>query len=168
MPAIEKIRKRHMMKKKAQKQLIEQLTKEYDTEISNLDDDARLEEGVLDDGSQIILLDGEILFFEENKVFIPSLRAILKGIISIPQIVVDMGAVSFVVNGADIMRPGVIKVDSRIKEGSIVVIVDENHGKPLAVGVAKMDANEMKSINSGKVVLSKHHVGDALWEFGKL
>ena len=167
MPTIEKIRKRHMMKKKAQKQLIEQLTKELDTEIANLDDDARLEEGILDDGSRVIILDGEILFFQEDQLFIPSLRAILKGIISIPQVVVDMGAVSFVVNGADIMRPGVIKVDRRIKQGSIVAIVDENHGKPLAVGISIMDTNEMESANSGKVVLSKHHVGDALWEFGK-
>jgi len=167
MPTIEKIRKRHMMKKKAQKQLIEQLTKELDTEIANLDDDARLEEGILDDGSRVIILDGEILFFQEDRLFIPSLRAILKGIISIPQVVVDMGAVSFVVNGADIMRPGVTKVDRRIKKGSIVAIVDENHGKPLAVGISIMDANEMESANSGKVVLSKHHVGDALWEFGK-
>jgi PUA-domain protein len=167
MPTIEKIRKRHMMKKKAQKQLIEQLTKELDTTIANLDDDARLEEGILDDGSRVIILDGEILFFQEDRLFIPSLRAILKGIISIPQVVVDMGAVSFVVNGADIMRPGVTKVDRRIKQGSIVAIVDENHGKPLAVGISIMDANEMESANSGKVVLSKHHVGDALWEFGK-
>ena len=49
MPAIEKIRRRHMMKKKAQRQLLEQLTVELDTEISNLDDDTRLEEGILDD-----------------------------------------------------------------------------------------------------------------------
>jgi PUA domain protein len=167
MPAIEKIRKRHMMKKKAQRQLLEQLTVELDTEISNLDTDTRLEEGILDDGSRIILMNGEILFFEEDKMVIPTLRAILDGIVEIPKIAVDMGAVRFVANGADIMRPGVTKIDSKIKQGSVVAIVDETHGKPLAVGIAKMNAEEMESAKGGKVVLSKHYVGDPLWEFGK-
>jgi len=168
MPAIEKIRKRHLMKKKAQKILLEQLEKELDTEITNLDDSSRFEEGILDDGSRIILLDGEILFFEEEKIMIPSLRALLAGIVKIPKITVDMGAVKFVVNGADIMRPGVTNIDATIKQGSVVAIVDETHGKPLAVGIAKMDAHEMQESSGGKVVMSRHHVGDALWEFGKI
>ena len=167
MPAIEKIRKRHLMKRKAQKRFLEQLGKSLGTEIVNLDEDSRFEEGVLDDGSRIILLNGEILFFEEDGDMIPSLRALLAGIMTIPRIVVDMGAVRFVVNGADIMRPGVTELDDTIQKGSIVAIVDETHGKPLAVGIAQMDAAAMKSATGGKVVISKHHIGDPLWEFGK-
>ncbi len=167
MPTIEKIRKRHLMKKKAQKLFIEQLGKSLGTEIVNLDDDSRFEEGLLDDGSRIILLDGEILFFEEDGDMIPSLRALLAGIVTIPRIVVEMGAVKFVVNGADIMRPGVTKLDDTVRKGSIVAIVDETHGKPLAVGIAQMDAEAMRNTSGGKVVLSKHHIGDPLWEFGK-
>jgi predicted RNA-binding protein (TIGR00451 family) len=71
------------------------------------------------------------------------------------------------VNGADIMRPGITEIDDRVKEDGIVVIVDENHGKPLAVGVSKMSAEALRSASSGKVIKSIHHINDDLWIFGK-
>ena len=97
----------------------------------------------------------------------PALRALLNGLIDVPRVTVDMGAVKFVVNGADIMRPGITQVDDRVKENGIVVVVDENHGKPLAVGISKMSAEDMRSEKSGKVIKSIHHINDDLWVFGK-
>ena len=43
---------------------------------------------------------------------------------------------SFMANGADVMSPGVVKADINIAEGDTVIIVDENHHKPLAMGIA--------------------------------
>mgnify|MGYP003835837511 CR=1 FL=1 len=79
-------------------------------------------------------------------------------------VTVDAGAVSFVSDGADIMRPGITEADDDISEGDLVVINEESHGKFLAVGRAKTDGDDMVG-DSGKVVESLHHVGDDLFEF---
>ncbi|WP_424000595.1 RNA-binding protein [Haloarcula salina] len=79
-------------------------------------------------------------------------------------VTVDAGAVSFVSDGADIMRPGITEADDDISEGDLVVVNEESHGKFLAVGRAQTDGDDMVG-DSGKVVKSLHHVGDDLFEF---
>ncbi len=167
MPKIERIRRRHLLKKKQQKRTLQQIEDTLGAPVKNLDEKAQFEEGILDEGSRVLLLDGHILFFELDGRIFPTLRAVLMGAIDIPTITVDMGAVKFVINGADIMRPGVTKIGDNIRESSVVAIVDERHGKPLAIGVSKMSSEDMRAATSGKVVHSKHYIGDPLWEFSK-
>jgi len=79
-------------------------------------------------------------------------------------VTVDAGAIEFVSNGADVMRPGIVEVDDGITDGDLVAIAEETHGKVLAVGRAQTDSDDMLG-DSGKVVSSIHHVGDDLYEF---
>ncbi|GGO00761.1 MULTISPECIES: RNA-binding protein [Haloarcula] len=79
-------------------------------------------------------------------------------------VTVDTGAISFVSDGADIMRPGITEADDDISSGDLVAINEESHGKFLAIGRAKTDGDDMVG-DSGKVVESIHHVGDDLFEF---
>jgi len=79
-------------------------------------------------------------------------------------VTVDAGAISFVSDGADVMRPGITEADPSIAAGDLVVIVEETHGKALAVGRALVDGDDMAG-DSGKVVESIHHVGDDLYDF---
>ncbi len=79
-------------------------------------------------------------------------------------VTVDAGAVSFVSSGADVMRPGIVEADDDIEPGDLVAIVEETHGKVLAIGRAKTTGDDMVG-DSGKVVESVHHVGDDLFEF---
>ena len=79
-------------------------------------------------------------------------------------VTVDAGAISFVSDGADVMRPGITEADPDIEPDDLVAIAEENHGKVLAVGRAMADGEEMVG-ESGKVVESLHHVGDDLYEF---
>ena len=167
MPKIERIKKRHLLKKREQRDEIERIESDLGYSIG-LDEKARLESGVLDDGSKILLLNNEILFFEYEGRNFPTLRAILDGIITIPTVTVDMGAVKFVVNGADIMRPGITKVDDAVTANGIVAVVDERHGKPLAVGVSQLSASDLRAATTGKVVKSIHYVNDDLWNFGRI
>jgi PUA-domain protein len=166
MPKIERIKKRHLLKKREQKAEIEKIENDLGSAIG-LDTKAQFESGVLDDGSRILLLNGDIVFFESEGRFIPTLRALLEGIVHIPQVSVDMGAVKFVVNGADIMRPGVTHVNDEVRKDGIVAVVDEQHGKPLAVGISIYSATDLRAATSGKVVKSIHHVNDELWDFSK-
>ena len=79
-------------------------------------------------------------------------------------VTVDAGAIEFVSNGADVMRPGIVEVDDGITDGDLVAIAEETHGKTLAVGRAQTDSDDMLG-DAGKVVDSIHHVGDDLYEF---
>jgi PUA domain protein len=80
-------------------------------------------------------------------------------------VVVDAGAVSFVSDGADVMRPGVVEADDAIEAGDLVLVAEETHGKVLAVGRALVEGSAMVG-PEGRVVESVHHVGDDLYEFG--
>jgi PUA domain protein len=112
----------------------------------------------------------EMVYFVDNLPLIlrrtigllPSLK-FEKCVSSLPRIVVDMGAVVHVANGADIMRPGVRDIPSNFVKGGLLVIVDEKHGKPLALGLAEVESTEMKTMSKGKVVKNVHFVGDELW-----
>ncbi|PNW63892.1 UNVERIFIED_CONTAM: RNA-binding protein [Euhalothece sp. KZN 001] len=77
-------------------------------------------------------------------------------------VTVDAGAVSFVANGADIMRPGIVEADPTIAAGDLVCVREETHGKVLAVGRALTDGASMPG-DSGRVVETIHHVGDDLY-----
>jgi len=79
-------------------------------------------------------------------------------------VTVDAGAVSFVSDGADVMRPGIVDADGAIDPGDLVVIDEKTHGKALAVGRARVEGDDMLG-DQGKVVDSVHHVGDDLFEF---
>ncbi len=166
MPRIERVRNRHLLKKKQQRKELHRIEEFLGCPVA-LPEDARMEGGRLDDGSQVLLLDGVILFFESDGRMFPTLHALLANYVSLPRVTVDMGAVKFVANGADIMRPGVTSVEDTVVKDSVVAVVDERHGKPLAVGVSLYDASEMRQLKSGKVVISKHHIGDPFWEFGR-
>ena len=91
----------------------------------------------------------------------------LKGAVQLPfperRVVVDAGAIPYVVNGADIMRPGIVSVTDDVRANAPVQIVDERHGKPLAIGISLFDALTLRASTAGKMVKKFHHVGDEIW-----
>jgi PUA-domain protein len=77
-------------------------------------------------------------------------------------VTVDMGAVKFVANGADIMAPGIVEADPAIKDGDWCWIRDERNKQPLAVGKAMVPGLAMVR-GKGKAVKSLHYLGDKIW-----
>jgi len=75
-----------------------------------------------------------------------------------------MGAVPYVCKGADVMAPGVVNINGEFKENDLLLVVDERHGKPLALGIALFNAQAMKNVKHGKIVKNIHYVGDKLWK----
>ena len=82
-------------------------------------------------------------------------------------VTVDMGAVKFVTNGADLMGPGITEADDNISVGDLVWIRDEKNKVPLAVGLALRDTADIRSKEKGKAVQMLHFVGDRLWKAGE-
>lgn len=118
---------------------------------------------LVEDEWKVIVVNKEPQFFYYNDTVLPTLRKLQQNPEMLKQVTVDMGAVKFVVNGADIMRPGVVDIQEGILKDECVVIVDENNHKALAIGIALFDTEGMKSATSGKVIKSIHYVGDGLW-----
>ncbi len=111
----------------------------------------------------LILVDGKPLLFEVEGHLFPTVRGALEMGLQKRVVAVDKGAIRFVSNGADIMAPGVVEADPEIKEGDLVIIVEETHRKPLAIGKALMEGPQMVEANSGKAIKSITYVGDKLW-----
>jgi PUA domain protein len=112
----------------------------------------------------LVLVDGEPLAcYYEGEPFI-TVRGANTTSPSQHVVTVDAGAISFVSDGADVMRPGIVEADPAIEPGDLVVVVEETHGKALALGRAKVAGDEMTG-EEGRVVESLHHVGDELYEF---
>jgi PUA domain protein len=128
-----------------------------------LDVRARWEVVKLDKKEVVYLLEGKPLAIEISGMLIPSIKALMDGIAELPRVVVDAGAVKHVVNGADVMAPGIVRVEGDFTRGDLVVVVDERYGRPLCVGVALVSKSELASMTKGKVVENLHHVGDKLW-----
>ncbi len=111
----------------------------------------------------IVLVDNEPLIMFIKEIPFPTLKGALKTEIKSKYVVVDMGAVKFMTKGADVMSPGITQADPDINEGDLVIIVDENHHKPLAIGRSLISGEEMVKNTEGKAVKTLHYIGDEIW-----
>jgi malignant T-cell-amplified sequence len=79
---------------------------------------------------------------------------------------VDMNAVKFVCNGANIMRPGITDFTT-FKESEIVLVKDQTHKKELAVCISLVDDVDGRKMERGVVLNNIHYIGDVYWETKK-
>lgn len=107
----------------------------------------------------------DILLVELNDYVIPSLKIARQVSLTVPVITVDLGAIKFVTNGADIMRPGITEIGDDVLEGNLVVVVEERKKTPLCFGVAQYDAVDMREKTGGKCVKNLHYLKDKYWTF---
>jgi len=156
------LRKRHRLRRKEIKAISESLD-------SILCESCFSTEDTIDkadiDRFQVLLVDGEILGMIVDDVPFLTVKGLLKFRPSKRYVTIDMGAVQFIYNGADVMSPGIVDADPEIAAGDIVWIRDVRNLQPLAVGKALMSGAEMKEGQSGKAVKSLHHVGDDIWNY---
>ena len=157
-----KIKNRHRLKSKDIRKYQDDLKLIFNEIFFN--EKSTIETGDLD-GRIIIFIDDEPCFMSYNDKIVFTLHGLNKYKPKKNFVVVDMGAIKFVTNGADVMAPGIVDVDKDITEGDQVWICDETHHKPLAIGIALVDGEEMISKSQGKVINTIHYVGDELWNY---
>ena len=156
-----KIKSRVQLRKNVKNQLVKELVSLFGEGVSGLADSNF--EKLTTDEYTLILVGGKPLIFEIEGQLFPTVRGALELGLKQRLVVVDKGAVRFVSKGADIMSPGIVDADPEIKEGDLVIIVEETHGKALAIGRALMDGAVMGQADSGKAIKSVTYVGDKLW-----
>ena len=163
------IKQRHFIKSTEIKILKDEILKQYDQKFieSLFPKKARVELILTDLGDSLYAINKVLALWKSNDGYLPVLTLLLNKRVEMKKIVVDKGAIRFVTNAADVMRPGITHIEPSIKKGNIVVIVDENHDRALAIGKAMFDAKEMEDKNSGKVVKNLHTIQDNVWAFEK-
>ena len=112
---------------------------------------------------KIILINKIPSFFYYEKRLVPTLKLLLQKDL-LKSVYIDQGAIKFIIKGADVMRPGIINFDPKIKKGDFVAIKDSQHKKPLAVGISLFSSEEMLTTSTGKTIAIIHYLGDSLWK----
>ncbi|HJJ28119.1 MAG TPA: RNA-binding protein [Methanocorpusculum sp.] len=156
------IKKRHAIKKG---QLNSLMTKLSDAigEDANLYKAPMIEIAETVSKFNIYIIDKKPMLIEKDTWAFPTLRGAIARPFSGRRISVDMGAIPYVINGADIMRPGIVSVTDDIKANMPALVVDESHDKPLAVVLPLYDAAELRALEKGKAAKNLHYIGDELW-----
>ena len=118
------------------------------------------------DNFDVLISKGNIIALMQDDLVHLSIRGLLINPVERGWVQVDMGAVPYVCNGANTMSAGINDVSPEVVKGQYVWIREENHHKPLAVGITLMDAEEMLTSQKGKAIKSLHYIGDKVWNYG--
>lgn len=121
---------------------------------------AEPEEGVV-----FVRLDGLELIQSKDR-FIPYLGS-KEALALLPGAVVDEGAIKFLLNGADVMRPGVRRMDDWGDTGRLVVVREEKKDRAIVVASSMVKGTEAAAMSKGPCLKNLHYVGDRYWTLHK-
>ncbi|HLI45878.1 MAG TPA: PUA domain-containing protein [Geobacterales bacterium] len=155
---MEQIKKKYSLSSSDVRELIQKANKQGFLSKQKYE---RVEVLELKENEKIILFEGMPLLIEINSLLIPTLvNANIKGL---PSFKVDEGAIPHILNGADIMVPGIIEYPKEIKEGMIATVKSI---KEDFLAIAKVLESPMEKINAkkGKLLKNLHHKNDKYYE----
>jgi len=154
--------KRRFLKEKEAKQLLAEFSEKVGIHLQPLLVLKPPIETTETNGWEIFFIDREPVFARSTDGLFPTLGSD-KLLSAMPKVVINMGAVPHVCNGADIMAPGIVRFEGTFKREDIVVVSDERHQKPIAIAIALYDVEEARKLRHGKILKNVHYVGDKLW-----
>ena len=153
--------KTNLISKSETSDILKLISKKWKQEIPKV---KNLKSHYVDNDSQILVGDNfKILKLRDE--FIPFLSDVTL-LESFPSVTVDMGAVKFMCNGANVMRPG-IKNHSEFLKDDIVCVIEESQHKYLAVGKSLVNSSEMTEMSKGEIIKNLHYISDKYWEISK-
>ena len=158
--------RRYFLKEKETKKFLEKILRKLKLNLEQVLKAKVKIEIVETEFAEIYLINGKPLLISSGEHIFPTL-IFREALAFAPKIVVDMGAVPYVCNGANVMAPGIVRFEGEFRKGDYVFVVDEKYGKPLAVGIIEYDAGNVKNVKDGVVVKNLHFVGDKIWNFIK-
>ncbi len=158
--------RRYFLKEKETKKFLEKILRKLKLNLEQVLKAKVKIEIVETEFAEIYLINGKPLLISSGEHVFPTL-VFSEALAFAPKIVVDMGAVPYVCNGANVMAPGIVRFEGEFRKGDYVFVVDEKYGKPLAVGIIEYDAGNVENVKGGVVVKNLHFVGDKIWNFIK-
>ena len=158
--------RRYSLKSKEAKLILNKASERLKVNVETILGSKANVEVVEADFGHIYLANGKPLFFKVGEKVLPTLF-FSELSARMPKIVVDMGAVPYVCKGADVMAPGIVRVEGEFSKDDMVLVVDEKHGKSLALGESLYDSENARTAKQGAVVKNVHFVSDKIWNFAK-
>jgi PUA-domain protein len=159
--------RRYSLKPKEAKADLGKVSDRLGLNVEALVDNRSNVEAAETDFGQFLLVNGKPLFFKVDSLVLPTL--LFADLLNkLPRLVVDMGAVPHLCNGADLMAPGIVRVEGEFKKGDLVLVVDQKHGKSLALMEILYDSVTFSGVKKGVAAKSIHYVGDKYWDSAKL
>lgn len=124
---------------------------------------------VMEDGGLRLYSMGGAIIIELGETYIPVIDESINHelLASLPSVTVDMGAVKHIVNGADVMRPGIVSFESRFEKNCLVVVRDVRYRKAIAICRALVSSEEAEATSHGKILENLHYVRDKYWQLSR-
>jgi len=121
-----------------------------------------------EDDVRFVIVDGRYAFVEQASADVPATFIPFVGSQPVldlfPSARIDDGAVKYIIKGADVMRPGIVKYDEWGAMGRLVVVRDDAKGRGLAIGRTMVASQEMAKLTKGNCIKNLHHAGDRIWD----
>ncbi len=134
---------------KDKKQLNEKLPNGYQVEKKD---------EIIETKEQILLKNKEPYLIKLDEEYIPHLKSVKEE--NFPIIYIDNGAIPFLLKGADMMRPGIEKIEKNFKKDDIVAIKNLNYPKIIGIGKSLISSEELKNQEKGKSIKVLHYLKD--------
>jgi len=154
--------KRIFVRKRESKRLLREISQKLGIETEKVFGSKPQIEIVETKRNKIYLIDGSPLLATFEDTIFPTLF-FKEHVAHLPKVTVDMGAIPYICNGADVMAPGIVEIDGDFGERALVTVIDERNKRPIAVAQALYDSKKMRAIKKGKAFKNLHYVGDDIW-----
>jgi malignant T-cell-amplified sequence len=121
-----------------------------------------------EDDVKFVIVDGKYTFVERGTTgggttFIPFVGS--QPVLDLfPSARIDDGAIKYIIKGADVMRPGIVKYDEWGAKDRLVIVRDDAKGRGLAIGRTLVESDEMAKLAKGNCIKNVHHAGDRIWD----
>ena len=116
---------------------------------------------IVENNEGILLKDNQPYLLTLNDKYIPHLKSVDEK--HYPIVYIDNGAIPFLLKGADMMRPGIEKIEGNFKADDLVLIKNQNYPKVIGVGYSVLSSQEMNSQEKGKSVKIIHYIKDSFY-----
>lgn len=154
--------RRYFLKTKEAKLILSEASEKLEVDFTQIFNSEAAMELVETDFAEIFIIKSEPLLVRIGEKILPTLVSTERFDL-MPKVVVDMGAVPHVCNGANIMAPGIVRFEGVFRRGDYVFVVDEKHSKTIAIGEAIYDVDAAEKTAEGAVIRNIHFVGDKIW-----
>jgi len=154
--------RRYFLKARESKELLNKASKRLRIDLEQtLKDKAKLEV-IQTESIELFLINGKPVLAQTTENLYPTLT-FKEFIDQAPKATVDMGAVPHICKGANVMAPGIRQFKGEFQKGDLILITDEKHGKPIALGETLYNKEQAKNIKQGIIIKNIHYVGDKTW-----
>jgi PUA domain protein len=154
--------RRYFLKARESKVLLDKASKRLRIDLGQILKNKANVEVIQTESIELFLINGKPVLAQTEEDLYPTLT-FKEFIDNAPRVTVDMGAIPYVCKGANIMAPGIRGFSGEFQKGDLIIVTDEKHGKPIALGETLYDIEQAKNIKQGIVIKNMHYVGDRTW-----